>query len=204
MFQKFKALSGMKKVALGVAVITILSTIGGATKPLTTNLTQKKIDSTGVLGSQTTNDKPKQKAPVITTQTVTEEASIPFESTTVNTTSLSKGTSKITAVGVDGVSTLTYEVTYSDGIEIKRDLVSQITTKPPVTQVTSVGTYVAPPPPTCPNGTYINSAGNTVCSPYSSSSAPTGATAQCRDGTYSFSQSHSGTCSHHGGVAQWL
>jgi len=34
--------------------------------------------------------------------------------------------------------------------------------------------------------------------------APTGATAQCRDGSYSFSQHHSGTCSHHGGVAVWL
>ena len=33
---------------------------------------------------------------------------------------------------------------------------------------------------------------------------PPGATAQCNDGTYSFSQHHSGTCSHHGGVAQWL
>jgi len=35
-------------------------------------------------------------------------------------------------------------------------------------------------------------------------SPPVGATALCRDGTYSFSQHHSGTCSHHGGVAQWL
>ena len=33
---------------------------------------------------------------------------------------------------------------------------------------------------------------------------PPGATAQCNDGTYSFSQTHSGTCSHHGGVAVWL
>ena len=33
---------------------------------------------------------------------------------------------------------------------------------------------------------------------------PPGATAQCRDGTYSYSQHHSGTCSHHGGVARWL
>ena len=30
--------------------------------------------------------------------------------------------------------------------------------------------------------------------------APTGATALCRDGTYSYSKHHSGTCSHHGGV----
>jgi len=35
-------------------------------------------------------------------------------------------------------------------------------------------------------------------------STPAGATARCRDGTYSFSQHHSGTCSHHGGVAAWL
>lgn len=31
-----------------------------------------------------------------------------------------------------------------------------------------------------------------------------GATAQCRDGSYSFSANRSGTCSHHGGVARWL
>ena len=30
-----------------------------------------------------------------------------------------------------------------------------------------------------------------------------GATAQCSDGTYSYSQHHQGTCSHHGGVAVW-
>ena len=33
---------------------------------------------------------------------------------------------------------------------------------------------------------------------------PAGATAKCRDGTYSYSKHHSGTCSHHGGVAKWL
>lgn len=38
----------------------------------------------------------------------------------------------------------------------------------------------------------------------SGGSAPPGATAQCNDGTYSYSQHHSGTCSHHGGVAKWL
>jgi hypothetical protein len=37
-----------------------------------------------------------------------------------------------------------------------------------------------------------------------SGAPPAGATAQCRDGTYSYSQTHSGTCSHHGGVAAWL
>jgi Protein of unknown function (DUF3761) len=36
------------------------------------------------------------------------------------------------------------------------------------------------------------------------SAPPPGATARCNDGTYSYSQTHSGTCSHHGGVAAWL
>jgi hypothetical protein len=30
-----------------------------------------------------------------------------------------------------------------------------------------------------------------------------GPTAICRDGTYSYSQTHEGTCSHHGGVSSW-
>jgi hypothetical protein len=38
----------------------------------------------------------------------------------------------------------------------------------------------------------------------STSSAPGGATAQCNDRTYSYSQHRSGTCSHHGGVARWI
>ena len=29
-------------------------------------------------------------------------------------------------------------------------------------------------------------------------------TAVCRDGSYSYSQHRSGTCSHHGGVARWM
>jgi Protein of unknown function (DUF3761) len=51
---------------------------------------------------------------------------------------------------------------------------------------------------------YTNSAGQHVQSPTKASAAPEGATAQCRDGSYSFSQSRRGTCSHHGGVAKWL
>ena len=35
-------------------------------------------------------------------------------------------------------------------------------------------------------------------------SAPVGATAKCKDGTYSYSQTRSGTCSYHGGVSIWL
>ncbi|HEX7253694.1 MAG TPA: DUF3761 domain-containing protein [Thermoanaerobaculia bacterium] len=52
---------------------------------------------------------------------------------------------------------------------------------------------------------YINSDGKRIPSPQMSPSGPpAGATAQCNDGSYSFSTHRSGTCSHHGGVRRWL
>jgi|SRR5882672_3186648 len=51
---------------------------------------------------------------------------------------------------------------------------------------------------------YTNSVGHRVQSPTKSNTVPAGATAQCRDGSYSFSQTRRGTCSHHGGVSKWL
>ena len=54
-------------------------------------------------------------------------------------------------------------------------------------------------------GQYKNVSGYSVQRPaYSSNGVPAGATAECRDGTYSFSLNHRGSCSHHGGVSQWL
>jgi hypothetical protein len=53
---------------------------------------------------------------------------------------------------------------------------------------------------------YINSQGERVPSPTwtKDGTPPAGASAQCGDGSYSFSRSPRGTCSHHGGVARWL
>jgi Protein of unknown function (DUF3761) len=53
----------------------------------------------------------------------------------------------------------------------------------------------------CPSDYYRNSSGHCVHRP---SDDPTGATALCNDGTYSYSEHASGTCSHHGGVARWI
>jgi hypothetical protein len=56
------------------------------------------------------------------------------------------------------------------------------------------------------HGRYTNRKGESVHSPAHTKDgkAPAGASAQCRDGSYSFSHSHRGTCSGHGGVAGWL
>ena len=56
----------------------------------------------------------------------------------------------------------------------------------------------------CNADSYINSSGHCVHRPVKAPTAPAGASAKCRDGTFSFSEHRQGTCSHHGGVAQWL
>ena len=43
-----------------------------------------------------------------------------------------------------------------------------------------------------------------VQAPTRYATAPEGATALCRDQTYSFSQNRRGTCSRYGGVEKWL
>ena len=55
--------------------------------------------------------------------------------------------------------------------------------------------------PTCGVNYYKNVDGICVHRP---SRNPRGATAQCRDHTYSYSRHVSGTCSHHGGVLRWI
>jgi|HubBroStandDraft_2_1064218.scaffolds.fasta_scaffold02960_6 hypothetical protein len=80
---------------------------------------------------------------------------------------------------------------------------SQATSQPSATSATD--TKPKQSKPTCTSTeTYVNSKGHTVPRPENCAAVPRGATAQCRDGSYSFSQSRRGTCSHHGGVAKWL
>ncbi|WIY06025.1 DUF3761 domain-containing protein [Amycolatopsis mongoliensis] len=62
-------------------------------------------------------------------------------------------------------------------------------------------TQAAAKPAECGADYYRNSDGNCVHRP---SDNPSGATAICKDGSYSYSQHRSGTCSGHGGVRTWL
>ena len=66
------------------------------------------------------------------------------------------------------------------------------------------GNSYSPPTTSSKVTYYTNSQGYKVQSPTYYNSSPAGATALCRDGTYSFSRNRRGTCSHHGGVARWL
>lgn len=62
---------------------------------------------------------------------------------------------------------------------------------------TSASTASAPPATPAPKPTPAAARAPT-------GAEPAGATAVCKDGTYSTSKHHSGSCAHHGGVSQWL
>ena len=156
--------------------------------------------------SQPTSIEQPPKTPEVTEKEVVETSTVPYETKTYDDANLASGSTRVDVEGQNGVRTKKYKVTYTDGRETNRELISDEITTEPVTKVVANGTYIAPKPTSqsqyCENGTYVNSAGNTVCRPSANNTG--GATAICRDGTYSYSQSRRGTCSHHGGVKTWL
>lgn len=198
---KFSARLGLKE---GDNTITIVVTDGS------------KQNTKQVTVHRYTEAEIKRLFPKYTHKTVAEIKAVHYGTKAVKSSAYPKDSRQITTAGANGKDRLTYLITYKNGKQISKDLIKTETILRSVTQITTIGTYVAPKPApvaattysppalSCPNGTYVNSYGNTVCRPYTSSSAPAGATAKCVDGTYSFSQHHSGTCSYHGGVAQWL
>ncbi|RAO17779.1 Beta-N-acetylhexosaminidase [Micromonospora noduli] len=78
--------------------------------------------------------------PVVQVTTVTEQATIRYGERTVKDSSLAEGKRVVRTKGVNGVRTLTYEVTTTDGVRTNKKLVKSAVTKQPVTQVVAVGT----------------------------------------------------------------
>lgn len=183
-----------KEAGLGFGILSFLCLVLiGVTAPPTpqaSHSTDQTVRVSETKKEASPKQQPQKKQPVLSKEAVAENHAIPFTKATVEDPNLTKGATRIVTAGADGVKTLTYEVVYQDGVEQSKTLVSEAVTSQPVTEVTAIGLYVKPAP-------------QPVSRP-----APTpatgGASAICRDGTLSYSQNRRGTCSHHGGVAQWL
>ncbi|MET7708186.1 G5 domain-containing protein [Micromonospora sp. NPDC005413] len=82
-------------------------------------------------------------APVVQVTTETEQTAIRYGERTVKDSSLAEGKRVVRTKGVNGVRTLTYEVTTTDGVRTAKKLVKSVVTKQAVTQVVAVGTKKA-------------------------------------------------------------
>jgi hypothetical protein len=79
-------------------------------------------------------------SPTVEKRTVTENRAIPFKTTRVSDPTLAKGSTRVKTAGREGVKTLTYEVTYTNGVQTGKKLVREVVTRNPVNQVVLVGT----------------------------------------------------------------
>lgn len=87
------------------------------------------------------------ETPLLTVKNVlvnTEEEKIPFNTKTVNDSSLYKGQSQVKQAGVNGVKTRTVTVTYINGVEVSRETTDFITTREPVDKIVHKGTKAPP------------------------------------------------------------
>jgi len=76
----------------------------------------------------------------VTYKTTTVVADVPFKVKKVNTSSLPKGSTRVTTAGVKGKANQTWQITLVDGVEQSRQLISQTVLKKPITEVMQVGT----------------------------------------------------------------
>lgn len=129
-------------LGFGIAAL-VFFVLTGVTAPKASETPVAQSNSAASNESQT-KDTEQKKVAAVSTEIVTETQPIPFESTTVNDSSMPQGTSKVTITGKNGVKTLTYQVTYNDGVQTDKKLTKEEITTPPVAQVTSVGVFVKP------------------------------------------------------------
>lgn len=127
---------------------------------------------------------------------------VAYTTTTIRLRERPSPTSRTLAILAQGTRVRLYHCSEGwCGVSVQRIAgyaLEEFLTTQPVQQV------VAPQPPQ--GRGYINSDGQWVPSPTRTADGqpPAGASAKCRDGTFSFSRHRQGTCSHHGGVAEWL
>lgn len=88
-----------------------------------------------------------QSQSVTTHEEVTEIVAIPFEKTTTESSLYDKGTTQVTTAGSNGEKKVTYNVTLVNGVESSREIIKEDISKAPISEVTSIGTYVKPTAP---------------------------------------------------------
>lgn len=138
-----------KILLIGVIAITVsffsFGSVLAATEPASVKearaaaeaSVQKTVDT-----SESTKQEEKKPETIVKTESAVQV--IPFETIEEQTSSVAQGQSKVKVEGENGEKTTIYEVTYVNGEETTRIVKSEEVTKTPITEVISIGTYVAP------------------------------------------------------------
>jgi len=87
---------------------------------------------------------PKVISPKITYDYIEEKEPIEFEKQNQNNPNIYISEKKVSQQGVIGEKTITYKITYSNGIETNREQTKEEITKQPTNQITLIGTKEKP------------------------------------------------------------
>ena len=164
----FDGLSVIGKTFVVLAVLTLIGTAAPSSQSYN-NVTPNAVTNSVQTLKNTPAEITEKIEPKIDIKQLITTEEIPYSSSSNNDSSLDQGVKQIKTKGVNGVLTRTYQVTYTDGVETSRSGPVDAITTPAVNEEILVGTKAPAPTISCKNGTYINSAGNTVCNPYVSS-----------------------------------
>jgi hypothetical protein len=140
-------------LAAGVLLLIGGSAAAAATSPHAPSTLADLSDSTSSprLSSPTPTPTP-TPTPRVTTGETTETVAIPFDRTSQDDAARDAGTTAVIQAGADGTRTITYTVTYVDGIESERVVASDVVSVAPVPEVTAVGTRQPAPAPVVGGG----------------------------------------------------
>jgi hypothetical protein len=105
--------------------------------------------------------------PVISAKQVTETQPVGFITTDENDSSLANGQTETKQAGHNGIETLTYNITYSNGQQTNKTLDSTVVTAPPVNQIVELGTYIAPATPAPTTTSTMPTTSSVGCTPLS-------------------------------------
>lgn len=129
---------------------------------------------------------PEEKKPTIEVKEETKTEEIVFDTANKNDSTLGKGQTKIQQEGKNGAKETKYEVTYTDGNETDRKIISENITVHPITKIVLVGTKVvtvSPPPVQTPNPTPPQTPVSNCDPNYSGACVPIASDVDCAGGS---------------------
>lgn len=88
---------------------------------------------------------PTVKTPKVEYKTIIETENIDFKTETLDDQNINKGEEKVRQDGENGVKSISYRVTYTDGIITNKEKVSEATAKEPKTKIIAKGTKETAP-----------------------------------------------------------
>lgn len=125
-------------------------TVSAPTGTVESGVPESTSSPTPSTATATTPTKVATTQPKIEKKIVVETRPIPFKKVTVKDSSLKKGQTVLRTRGVNGTKRLTYEVTFTNGVQTSKRLLRETISTRPINQVTAVGTKVEPKPqPKC-------------------------------------------------------